>query len=265
MGYLYMVGKKPVYLQVYSYLRKAIEDNQYKVGELLPPEPELEKKYNVSRITVRKAMNLLANDGYVFVKQGFGTIVTFPSMQKPSYVTSFTESLREAGYTPSVKGIHLSYVIPDSEIREIMGVDTLKEFVCMQRLVLADNAPIGIMTNYILSDLVPGIEKLDLDFISLYFFLEQNYNISINASRDYITARTADFAQATALEVPVGTPLIYLKRISFSNGHPVLFDVAYINGYKHVFSFNLIGKSPHLGETPLLHPLEQANSIETIA
>jgi GntR family transcriptional regulator len=86
-----MAGKIPIYLQIYSFLRKAIEDNQYKIGELLPPEPELEKKYNVSRITIRKAMNLLANDGYVFIKQGFGTIVAFPSMQKPSYVTSFTE------------------------------------------------------------------------------------------------------------------------------------------------------------------------------
>jgi GntR family transcriptional regulator len=221
------------------------------------PEPELEKKYNVSRITIRKAMNLLANDGYVFIKQGFGTIVAFPSMQKPSYVTSFTESIRVAGYTPSTKNIHISHVIPDSEIGERMGVGSNEEFVCIQRLVLADDVPIGIMTNYILSDLVPGIDKLDLDFVSLYYFLERHYNISINASRDYITARTADLTQAVALDVPVGTPLIYLKRISFSNGHPVLFDVAYINGYKHVFSFNLIGKAPHLNNINPTYPSEE--------
>jgi GntR family transcriptional regulator len=141
-----------------------------------------------------------------------------------------------------------------------MGVGSNEEFVCIQRLVLADDVPIGIMTNYILSDLVPGIDKLDLDFVSLYFFLERHYNISINASRDYITARTADLTQAVALEVPVGTPLIYLKRISFSNGHPVLFDVAYINGYKHVFSFNLIGKAPHLNNINPTYPSEEISS-----
>jgi GntR family transcriptional regulator len=241
-----MIGKIPIYLQIYGNLRKAIELNEYLPGQLLPSEPELEKRYGVSRITVRRAIELLANDGYVSAKQGVGTIVAYPSMQKPSYVTSFSEMLSENGYNPSSKNIHLSFVQPSKDIIDLMGSPGLSELVCIQRLQLADEEPIGIMTNYIRPEAVPGIEARELNFTSLYAFLEREYHIIINTSRDIITARVADLAQAAMLKISVGSPLIFLKRISFADGYPILVDVVYINAYKHSFSFNLVGRPPIL-------------------
>lgn len=116
----------------------------------------------------------------------------------------------------------------------------------MQRIQLADEQPVGILSNYILPEVVPDIEKKDHNFISLYRFLEDEYNIRIDTSRDFISARTADLAQATTLKIPVGSPLIYVIRISFSDGAPILGDIAYINGYMHHFSFNRSGRSPRL-------------------
>ena len=83
-------------------------------------------------------------------------------------------------------------------------------------------------------------------FTSLYRFLEEQYNIRIDTSRDFISARTADLAQATTLNIPVGSPLIYVIRISFAEGVPILGDIAYINGYMHHFSFNRSGRSPRI-------------------
>ena len=241
-----MVGKIPLYIQLYNRLRIDIEEGVYSPGERLPSESDLEAKYNTSRITIRKAISLLANDGYVSVRQGLGTIVASPTMYNTNFVTSLTEQLREAGYTPSARDIHISRRTAPAEIANVMGLSPNTEMVCVQRIQLADEQPVGILSNYILPEVVPDIEKKDHNFISLYRFLEDEYNIRIDTSRDFISARTADLAQATTLKIPVGSPLIYVIRISFSDGAPILGDIAYINGYMHHFSFNRSGRSPRL-------------------
>lgn len=241
-----MVGKIPLYIQLYNRLRLDIEGGVYSPGERLPSESELEAKYNTSRITIRKAISLLSNDGYVSVRQGLGTIVASPTMYNTNFVTSLTEQLREAGYTPSASNIHFSRCTVPPEIASVMGLPSNTEMVRVQRIELADNQPVGILSNYILPDVVPDIENKSPNFISLYRFLEDEYNIRIDTSRDFISARTADLAQATTLKIPVGSPLIYVIRISFSDGVPILGDIAYINGYMHHFSFNRSGRSPRL-------------------
>jgi GntR family transcriptional regulator len=243
-----MVGNIPIYIQVYTKLKRAIEDGDYRAGEKMPSESELEKMFGVSRITVRKAIELLKNDGFVYVKQGLGTIVASPSMYNSNYVTSFTEQLRLAGYMPSAKNISISHAMIPARIAKAMGVPEDRDMICVQRLQMADDKPIAIMSNYILPELVPNLDKENVVFTSLYRYLEEHYNISINTSRDFITARTADLAQANLLQVPVGFPLIYVVRVSFADGQPVLGDIVYINAYMHEFSFNCAGKAPYLAK-----------------
>lgn len=239
-----MNAKIPMYLEVYNKLRIDIEKGNYHPGDKMPSEAELEQKYGTSRITIRRAIQLLASDGYVSVRQGHGTIVASPAMYSTNCVTSLTEQLRAAGYTPSARGIHISRKYAPREIAEAMEIPEETEMVCVQRIQYADEKPVGILTNYIFPDVVPGIEEKDHDFISLYRFLEDEYNIRIDTSKDCISARIADIAQATTLQVPVGSPLIYIIRTSFSEGRPILGDVVYINGYMHSFSFNRSGQSP---------------------
>ena len=241
-----MVSKVPLYIQMYNLLRIDIENGVYSPGERLPSEVELEAKYNTSRITIRKAISLLANDGYVSVRQGLGTIVASPTMYNTNFVTSLTEQLREAGYVPSARDIHVSREYAPPEIADAMGIECSREMICVQRVELADGSPVGILTNYILPEVVPDFDKKEYHFTSLYRFLEEQYNIRIDTSRDFISARTADLAQATTLNIPVGSPLIYVIRISFAEGVPILGDIAYINGYMHHFSFNRSGRSPRI-------------------
>lgn len=154
-----MVGKIPLYIQLYNRLRIDIEEGVYSPGERLPSESDLEAKYNTSRITIRKAISLLANDGYVSVRQGLGTIVASPTMYNTNFVTSLTEQLREAGYTPSARDTHISRRTAPAEIANVMGLSPNTEMVCVQRIQLADEQPVGILSNYILPEVVPDIEK----------------------------------------------------------------------------------------------------------
>ena len=70
------------YQRVYKQILQALKDNTYPIGSLLPAEPELEKIYGVSRTTVRRAIAQLAEEGYVKVKQGHGTIVLRASIRQ---------------------------------------------------------------------------------------------------------------------------------------------------------------------------------------
>ena len=89
----------PQYLRVYDLLRRRIEQREYPVGSFLPPEPELGRLLAVSRTTVRKAVEMLIDDGYLVVRRGRGTeIRASRGTQKLHFVTSFSETLREQGF-----------------------------------------------------------------------------------------------------------------------------------------------------------------------
>ena len=135
------------YESVYNAIKNAIINGEYIIGELLPPEPALEKKYGVSRITIRKAVELLSNNGYVVVKQGRGTTVTDPNTtQKLNYVTSFSETLKSYGYKLSTNDLHIDEVVPPESVLTNLGLDSGTAVTRIQRLLIANDKPISIVT-----------------------------------------------------------------------------------------------------------------------
>jgi GntR family transcriptional regulator len=237
--------KIPAYIRVYNSIRKQIEDGEYPIGSLLPPEPELEKIFSVSRTTIRKAVEILSRDGFLLTKQGRGTEVLDPkTTQKLNYVTSFTETLREKGYEVSSKSTYIDSIIPPHNVSFDLNINPESKVVRIQRIQLANEKPIAIMVNYLVSELFPGIEKYAGKFISLYEFLETNYNITIESATDYIKAKAADFAEAEMLEIPIGSPLLVLRRISFSNNKPFEVVILTIISDKYEFCVHMTGRAP---------------------
>jgi GntR family transcriptional regulator len=96
--------------------------------------------------------------------------------------------------------------------------------------------PIALITNYLLPDLVPGIEKKILKMKSLYSFLEEEYAINIEAAPDYITAKAASPSEAEKLYVPEGAPLLVVRRITQSDGRPIEVAILLIIANKFEYS-----------------------------
>lgn len=96
-----------------------------------------------------------------------------------------------------------------------MQVDTL--IYKVERIQCIDKKPIAIMTNYIRRDAAPGLEQYKGKFVSLYDFLESKYHVEFREAKEYLTAKVADFLEASVLEVPFGTPLLCSKRITTGN------------------------------------------------
>lgn len=236
--------KIPVYVKVYQMLKDEIQ-NCRKVGDVLPPEPALEKKFGVSRITIRKAIGMLSEQGYVSVRQGYGTTVTSPkAIHRLNHINSVTETLRKAGYRVCSENITVDSCVPDQDIIKLLEAGEGTQFTRMQRILIANNQPISIVTNYMVPQLVPGLSKNLENFDSLYALLETKYKITFDYATDYITAKSADFLQARALQVLVDAPLISIRRVLYSKGRPIMCDDLLIEPSRYQFSVNLSGRPP---------------------
>lgn len=236
--------KAPAYALIYEVLKREIMDGDIPVGSLLPAEPELEKRFSVSRTTVRRAVELLSRDGLVHAKQGRGTqVLDYKTRQSLNIVTSISETLRKKGYNVRPKTMHIDIVAPSPHIAEDLGLKEGELVARVQRIQLADEHPVAIMKNYIPAYMVPGIENQVESINSLYMFMEERYSINIESARDRISARSADFSEAQMLEVPVGSALLYMRRICYSDNMPVCADRLSIIGDKYELQISMMGRS----------------------
>jgi GntR family transcriptional regulator len=239
----------PRYLWVYNSLKAEIEAEDVKVGDYLAPEPELQKRFQVSRTTVRKAVEMLGQQGFVYIRQGKGTqVLDFKATQKLGFVTSFSETLREKGFTVTQADITMDYVPAPRRIAADLKVEPGTRVVKIERTTMANAAPIALMTNYLPPELVPDIEKRIAGMRSLYSFLESEYNLMLDAATDFITARRASPEEAAKLQVPEGSPLLMVRRITYSGGRPIEAALLLIVADKYEYCVPLKERPPRTAE-----------------
>lgn len=215
-------GRIPRYLRVYNLIKGRIESGEFEVGHYLPPEPELERLFNVSRTTVRKAVEMLAQEGFVYIKQGKGTeVLDFRATQHLQYITSFSETLREKGLKVEHTRLEVVRCVPPELVAEQLGLRPAVEVVRVSRVTYAGGKPIALITNYLVPELFPGIETRIARMSSLYAFLESEYDVTIEAATDYITARGANEEEAELLDISEGQPLLVVRRVTHSGGRPI--------------------------------------------
>ncbi len=227
------------YTAVYNNIRDSIERQEYIIGSLLPPEPQLELQYSVSRTTIRKAIDMLVREGYVRVKQGYGTEVIYnKTAQNLNVITSVSQTLANKGYLVGVKNMYITIVSSDIPFLKPLELPPNSKVAEISRIQTADGIPVSIVKNYISYDLVKGIDTTSVNIVSLYKFLSNTYGVDITASSDIISAKNATFEDAILLETNPGTALITIDRICYSDGKAVEIDFVKILGSKYQFEVN---------------------------
>lgn len=216
------------YKHMYETLKKRILRKEYMIGELLPPESKLEEEFQVSRTTVRRAIGLLVQEGYIVVKQGFGTqVVSQKTVQNLNKLTSIGESLELKGHEVDIKGCYIETVEADGEQAELLAVQPGTPLVCIHRIRLSDGVPVAITKNYIIATYVPGIENEDT-IQHLYKFMKERYGLCFTNSHDIISACNATYEEAQLLDIPPKTALITIRRVCSMNNRPVELDMVRI-------------------------------------
>ncbi|MDH4136479.1 MAG: GntR family transcriptional regulator, partial [Anaerolineae bacterium] len=135
-------GRELLYVQVQRDLRTKIESGQWSIGTKIPPEPELQKTYNASRGTVRRAVDELARQGYVVKKPGKGTFVRSisPILQKKlSELASFTQQLSAQDLMPTTRLLSAGRIRAaeaEGRVQEGFGLTSEAEVIHIRRLRL---------------------------------------------------------------------------------------------------------------------------------
>ncbi|MFV0396010.1 MAG: GntR family transcriptional regulator [Coprobacillaceae bacterium] len=230
-----MSKKIPLYATVLDVVKQRIIDGEYAIDSLLPTETELEKEFNVSKITVRKAIQLLENDGYVKKQSGKGTTIISNSIfNKISKGESFSNILRQQGcriQKEKTKVETLSLSPQDDLYRYFKGACTR-----ITREYYLDGEPYIHMTHYIPANVNPIVLNNQNNF-SLYMHLYKS-DYKIDTFEDSFCVEYPPLETLDCLEMEKG-PALGRKRITYDHNCNVIeVSYAYYNTKKHPYQIN---------------------------
>ena len=240
----------PLYFQLKRIFLDRIRKKIYEIGEIIPSEIEIQKKFNVSRITVRRAIMELENEGYLARKPGKGTFVTKYNIdkviQRLDNISSWTETLEERGIKPGTIKKKIVQIIPPRKVAVALKLGQNEKLTKIKRWRTGNNKPFCIMTNYILSHFIPNIDKINWGSESLYKVYEEKYNIKFGIAKEIVEARPATKEESNFFEISPKYPVLAITRITCdSNGNPfeVVKSANCADFYKYVVS--LKGRPKH--------------------
>lgn len=229
----------PLYVQIRESLRERIKESEYGVGTLLPSEESLAEEYGVSRMTLRHALDDLVKQGLILRKHGVGTIVSSSKVMRDySRLTSFFGDARKRGLKPNSKVDLLETIPAADQVASDLMIEPGEEIYHILRRRLLEDEVIALHELFIPADLCPWISEVDLETGSLYDLYDQ-HDLSIEWGKQIVEARCAEETAAEELQIAVGSPVLYSKRISFTkNNLPVERVIAVSPGKR--FSLNLV-------------------------
>jgi DNA-binding GntR family transcriptional regulator len=197
-------------------LAGAILNGEFPLGSKLPNEQQLCDRFDVSRITLREAVQGLIQDGYVIRRQGSGTYVTRRPSLKNSLDTNFsyTEYLENSGIRAGRKLIGAQRVAADQETAEALSVERETPLIEVRRVRTADGHPAIYSIDYLPADIVDLTRDRDALDGSLYRLLTR-LSHPVDHGEAIVAPAIADAKLAKQLGVTKGTLLQHLKQVDF--------------------------------------------------
>ncbi|MFV0316533.1 MAG: GntR family transcriptional regulator [Microthrixaceae bacterium] len=221
------------YRQIAHDLR-ALVGSELAPGSILPSEADLSDRYDASRVTVRRALDLLRSEGLVESRQGFGWIVSGePLRQDLSRLATIDAQLASAGVRSRREVIDFGFVDSPERVRGAIGGDEVLE---VRRLHLADDRPIARVTVWCPAELGASLSRDDVQRSS---FLEQ-LPVVLGGATQRIGAATASAEDAALLEVPESSPTLLVERVTRSvDGRVVLVSEHVFPAHRMQFSIDI--------------------------
>lgn len=235
----------PLYYQVKESLLEKIKSNQFKVGDLIPSESELQEEYNVSRITIRRAIQELVQEGHLYTRQGRGTFVSKPKVsQELNLITSWAETMAAMGMRPETKKIEYFEEPAPVNIARLLDIPIGDKVYRIERLRYADGEPTCIMTNYLSPAVVPGFLAKGLKSESLYETLEKHYSIVLSRAEETVEAKAAKASEAELLNIKRGAPLLCATRVTYDiTDRPVEVVISITRADRYSYKIRMTGRS----------------------
>jgi len=241
----------PKYIVVHDAIKKDIDSGKQTPGSFLPTEKTLITMYSASRTTIRKAMNLLQEEGYIEIKQGRGTKVTFRKTFDASFglqkshqfkqVTVENLFLSTPPYKTQSQGAIIDVVPVTTVLSKILCIPEDSELFRLQRVKLVNSEVFAYVVSYIPCHFCPNLSDLNGKITNLYSVLLNTYGIRISQGNEDVSAIAAGFVESKILDVKIGTPLLSSTRIAFAGNNPVEYSQTVMNPKLYHLTIKMVG------------------------
>lgn len=231
----------PKYIQIYDTLRNDIILQHYSTGAFLPTEKQLMERYDAGRSTVRHALSMLQEDGFINTVHGSGSVVL--PVQSKSKGTKLNINYKNFDIeyhveSPDIRtsSAAVETVPAPDDVAAALEIEPGTLVYCIQKIWALDDKPHNYMIMYINRNLLPGFRKYADGGENLYKVVREKYNLHFLRGEEHITARNAEFVEANLLHLNVGDAILYTTRTAYCEKGAFEYAIFYGNpkytGYK---------------------------------
>ena len=215
-------GRSIRYREIADALRTRVTGGELVAGRVLPSEAELSATYGVSRVTVRRALELLRDEGLVDSRQGFGWFVAAaPVRQVLGRLGTIEEQMAASGLHPERRVLDFAFVAAPRRVRELTGAD---QVLRVRRVNLADGEPFALVTVWCPAELAADVSRADVERSPFYELLR----IALGGATQTIGAAVAAADEAAALHIPAGSPVLRCERVTTDDAGRVVLVSAHV-------------------------------------
>jgi GntR family transcriptional regulator len=215
-------------------------------GSVLPSESELSREFEASRVTVRRALETIRDEGLIAARQGFGWFVAAePVRQRLETLGTIEHQLEASGKRAERKVEEFAFVAPPAHVRDLLGTD---EVLRVKRVNLADGDPFAVVTVWCPASLGAGLSRRDVEEHPFYELLD----VELRGATQTIAADSAGGDDAALLGVQVGSPVLRCRRVTRdAGGRPVLVSEHVFPAHSTEFVVDLPYAEPSIAPTGL--------------
>ena len=227
---------------LYDQMVAKITSGEWKPGDQIPPELELCKIYDVSRITVRRALDEMLQKGLIRREMGRGTFVEGGLMLSPhQQIYSFTNEIIKMGLRPGAKLLKQKETRADHSVAQDLKINEGDATLFVNRLRTANDLPLFFSESYFNVTAFPNLLNADFSGDSLAKIIDLTINLKVIRVEQWVTARNAWARLAKLLVLEENAPVLNMKRIVYvEGGIPIETVQVYFNPMHYTYYSEII-------------------------
>lgn len=210
-------GPVPRYFQLKEILLKRVKSGEFEPGDQFPTEEELCETYGVSRGTVARAVNLLAEQGWLHRERGRGTFVSRLSRSPVTFrLATFASDMESRGLEPATRLVNRQLISASKEVAARLDIAEGEKVIKIARLRVADGRPMAYETRRLAYDLCPQLMEDDLEHQSIHSLLIDKYHIPLIRACHTVEAQVPSEEEASILDVKPGSACFFIDRLTYT-------------------------------------------------
>lgn len=230
----------PIYYKLYVLLAQKIRDGEWTAGDALPSESDMTAEYSVSRVTVRKALKELEDEGLIIRRRGAKSIVApLPTVNPSTLIQGPVDNLLTRGLAAEAENLEVGWAVPPAYALRALRLPENTECYLVRRLRRHANTPFSYSRVYVTPEAAAPIVDIPPGHDPVLVHLERKGFLA-SAGEQTLSATLAQDPVASALQVPVGSALIQLRRTVFNDdGKPCLYQISLYRPDKYEYFMRL--------------------------